>query len=443
MPDLHAAGAAQIMQAMLLSLDEQHGGAGGSGACGSSASDGDTRPSAGAAWGGNAPGHFVAAAARARHGGAAGERHGDIGRPGPTAGLPGGAGAAAAAAGPGDARGSGDGAAQEDVMDSQLLAHAAALAASATGFWLGPPAGSPSQEGRAPAGGRPSSASAAADATAAAADAPVLEVRAVNGIQLGDSAGAAAALGQPQPQSPAALPTDLATAVDSAALADALAAANGWLPTTARNASRQQAAQAAARQPPPFVGMVLVYTDGAPAVTPPSQERPAGWPAAAARAGAASQPGEEPAVACTTAAGSTAAVDDEEPAAALCQACGAALMLQPDGSAVFVLLSSGAAAAEASPPDAVEGAAGVPLYELNCQVPLQTPHEWGLSTSCQPQTCQSLSTPHLAQRLYMPSTCEHMWVCSARSRWLMHMPHLMWCYRLSCRTMPTTSLSPW
>lgn len=180
------------------------------------------------------------------------------------------------------------------------------------------------------------------------------------------------ASGQPNDPTPTA-------GVGSTALVQALAAANGWDAASQLESASEHAVQAAAKQPAPFVGMVTVHTAAhiQPASSLPGL-MPAAQPEDATAAGAGRSSSTQ------NSAGSDSPKSDDgsndvlsSGVAALGEAGGAALLVQPDGSSMLVLLTNSAAAAAAVAAAANAQAAlempasdgpGVPLYEINCEV---------------------------------------------------------------------------
>lgn len=413
-----------IMQALLLSLDEQHGGSHGSGDAGGPSDE--SGPSGAAETGSTASGGSAASrlaeALRARSHAAACQED-----------------AASDAVGSTDAAGgmhaSGAGPDVADVPDAELLAHAARLAertAAQPDLWgsadtqceaarsgPGAVAATASQAGEqaAPAEWSPTiayvqaaapTAAVGSPAPAPSAAIPCLRRKAGSGqAQAAPAIGSAAlatalaeANGWSAPPQAAHLEADdhagnaprgmdeeltaaPAADVGSAALAEALAAANGWLSADTHGSSSEQTAQAAIRQPAsPFVGMVTVHT--AAHVLPPhsSPSTPPSPLAAADHAPLEPPSPAAPAQAAPAGGGGHCSEDDADSdgrpvgvAALLGEEGGAALLLQPDGSSALVLLTgsvakpaaAAAVVAPAAPAPADSEFTGIPMYEIDGQ----------------------------------------------------------------------------
>lgn len=409
------------MQALLLSLDEQHGGIVAAEDAGGPSNDAGPSESGSNTAAAHLPrSDSQSSPGRGGGSGSAGEAVHDAGHLSAGTGRAA-AGAAASAASANPSAG-GTAAAQSgssapeaaDVPDAELLAHAARLAERATAHQL---ASSSLHSDPQAADEHSSTASAEASAgpaTAAGSDATVAYVHTAppvgssagiapcqaDGILkphghrgCGSSALAAALADAPgwaatDPGAPSSRPASsdsssqaCATAgIGSAALAQALAAANGW--------GTASAAQVATAQQPPFLGMVKVQ---AAAHIQRSTNMASTHPACCHQ-GAQAARAESPSSSQARAAGSDDAADTSDATearstGALPEAGGAALLLQPDGSSLLVLLTNCAAAAaiaaaaasaaEAAPPPEAgqRGVAaaglygpGVPLYEINCEV---------------------------------------------------------------------------
>jgi trimeric autotransporter adhesin len=405
------------MQALLLSLDEQHGGMGATEGAGGPSNDAGPSSSGGSTAAAHLPrddGHNSPGCGGSSGSGDAGAVH-DAGH------LSAGMHAAASAAAPAEcsqpsassAAQSGSSASESaDVPDAELLAHAARLAERATLQQPRQPSnvGVPGDLHAADGHSSASSADASAwPATAASSNATVAYVR--------TASPAASSVGsESHPDEGDVLEAHGQSGCGSAVLADALADAPGW-PTaepdsrtsrlTSSNSSNEagtpagigstalaqalaaangwgspSAAQAAAAQRPPFLGVVMVQAAAhIQHPTDPLTLQPACrcQGAQAAHAAAPSRPqacAAGPDGAAVSGCGNTEACSTE----ALPEAGGAALLLQPDGTSLLVLLTNPAAVAAAAaasvagaalPPEVAQGAvaaAGVPLYEIDCEV---------------------------------------------------------------------------
>ena len=405
------------MQALLLSLDEQHGGMGATEGAGGPSNDAGPSSSGGNTAAAQVPrDDSQMSPGRGGGSGSAGESTYDAGH------LSAGASRAAAgaavstpifqpSASDAAAAQSGSSAPEAaDVPDAELLAHAARLAERATATRQLPSSSLQSDpqaadehssialaEGAAwPAAAGGSDATVAYVHTATPADSSVgsaacqeagdtLEAHGLS--DCGSAALADALAGAPSwaardPGAPSSRPASSDSSsqacgvagIGSAALAYALAVANGW--------GTASAAQVAATQQRPFLGMVMVQAAAhIQHPTDPLTLQPACrcQGAQAAHTAAPSSPracAAGPDDAAVSGGGNTEACSTE----ALPKAGGAALLLQPDGTSLLVLLTNAAAAAAAAaasvagvtlPPEVAQGgvaAAGVPLYEINCEV---------------------------------------------------------------------------
>lgn len=166
-----------------------------------------------------------------------------------------------------------------------------------------------------------------------------------------------------KPEEPA-----FAADIGSAALAQALASANGWDAAGQHESASEQSRQAAARQPAPFVSMATVHTA---AHIQPAQ-RPAPQPAPAAAADAASQSEKAVPARGHDADGGSSSDAPSSGVASLGEAGGAALLLQPDGSTMLVLLTNSVAAAAAAAKAGLEtpelDSHSIPLIEITGEV---------------------------------------------------------------------------
>lgn len=413
------------MQALLLSLDEQHGGVGAAEGAGgpsteagpsssgshpaaaqASRGDGHTSPSRGGSCGradegAVDAGHLSAGTGRTAAGAGAAAESTHPSASSATAVHPGSSAPEAA-----------------DVPDAQLLAHAARLAERASAQQPSQASGSgirgdlqsadshnnaSSADASAwPAAAAGSDATIAYVHTAASADSSVdsalcrvegsMEAQADSGCgssALADALAGARSWAVARPGTPSSRlassnsssQVSAPAGIGSQALAQALAAANGW--------GTPSAAQVAAAQQPPFLGMVTVQAAvhiQQPTIVPSMQPACRHQGAQAACAAAPSGP-----QACAAGSGDAGSADDATQAAcgteALPEAGGAALLLQPDGTSLLVLLTNPAAAAAMAaavasaaeailPPEAAHGGIapaglngpGVPLYEINGEV---------------------------------------------------------------------------